>query len=211
MRDCPGGSEKQIKIEKMEKLKNKIYEKDIKAYASKYTEVGDFSYGKPNIRFNRNESESVKIGKFCSIATNVKIFGDGNHNTNWITTYPFTAFMQNDFSYIKGYPAYKEKRTKIGNDVWIGENAVVLSGVEIGDGAVIGAGSVVTKDVPPYAIVCGNPGKVVKYRFSRMRSRSCLNCSGGIGILIKSMMPFPFYVMEVWTVFGNIIKKARNS
>lgn len=156
-----------VKSEKMNRVKDIIYERDTKSYISQYTEVGDFSYGKPLIRFNRNENESIKIGKFCSIAANVKIFGDGNHNTKWITTYPFTVFLREDFSDIKGYPAYKEKRTKIGNDVWIGENAIVLSGVEVGDSAVIAAGAVVTKDVPAYAIVGGNPAEIIKFRFSK--------------------------------------------
>jgi acetyltransferase-like isoleucine patch superfamily enzyme len=108
------------------------------------------------------ESDTVIIGKFCSIASNVRIFGGGEHNTTLISTYPFKKFFQNydiDPNVISKGP------TIIGNDVWVGMNSMILSGVLIGDGAVIGAGSVVTKYVPPYAIVAGNPAKIIRYRF----------------------------------------------
>jgi len=129
--------------------------------------IGDHTYvdnahGQSKIICFR-ESDTVIIGKFCSIASNVRIFGGGEHNTTLISTYPFKKFFQNvdtDPNVISKGP------TIIGNDVWIGMNAIILSGVTIGDGAVIGAGSVVTKEVPPYAIVAGNPAILIRNRFT---------------------------------------------
>ena len=134
---------------------------------AKYTkypnlEIGDWTYGRPQIR-SRREGGALKIGKFCSFAPGVKILLGREHRTDWITTYPFNAFFEEA-------PQHSEhSRTKgdviIGNDVWIATDAVILSGVEIGNGAVIGARSVVTKDVAPYSIVAGNPAKFIRFRF----------------------------------------------
>ena len=81
-----------------------------------------------------------------------------------MTTYPFNQLFKDEFGWLKGHPATKGD-IRIGNDVWIGEDAKILSGVTIGDGAVIGANSLVTKNVPPYAVVGGVPAKIIKYRF----------------------------------------------
>lgn len=128
----------------------------------KYTKynIGDYTYGEPNID---DFGSKLVIGKFCSIARGVTIVLGGEHNTHWISTYPFSAIFQNK-KHIEGHPASKGDIV-IGNDVWIGTEAIILSGVHLGDGAVVAARSVVTKDVPPYAIVGGNPAKVIKYRF----------------------------------------------
>lgn len=125
-------------------------------------EVGRGTYGKPIIR-HWGEPTTLKIGAFCSIAKGVTIFLGGNHRTDWITTYPFPVFRASA-RHIKGHPASRGD-VIIGNDVWIGERAVILSGVRIGNGAVIGASAVVAHDVPPYSIVAGNPAKVVRMRF----------------------------------------------
>lgn len=107
------------------------------------------------------------IGKFCSIASNVNI-GLGNHTMDYLSTSPIFTESRNatGFSWIKTSIALPFKRTIIGNDVWIGYGAMVIGGVKIGDGAVIGAGSIVTKDIPPFAIAVGSPAKVIRYRFS---------------------------------------------
>ncbi|MBZ0316244.1 MAG: CatB-related O-acetyltransferase [Anaerolineae bacterium] len=126
-------------------------------------EIGEYSYGSPILLFE-NEDATLKIGKFCSIARGVTFFLGGEHRYDWITTYPFNEVFAEAYSY-KGSPSTKGD-VWIGNDVWIGLDAVVLSGVIIGHGAVIGARSVVTKNVPPYAIVAGNPARVVRYRFT---------------------------------------------
>lgn len=126
--------------------------------------IGEYTYGLPQIR-SWGEGTTLKMGKFCCIADNVTIFLGGNHRTDWITTYPFPAIESwRDASEIKGHPATKGD-VIIGNDVWIGSHATILSGIKIGDGAVIGAFSVVTNDVDPYSIVAGNPAKLVRKRF----------------------------------------------
>lgn len=126
--------------------------------------VGQYTYGNPQFML-WDDSERVHIGAFCSIADEVVIFGGGEHRTDWVTTFPLRIAFGDPLAGMDGHPSSKGE-TKIGNDVWIGFRAIILSGLTIGDGAVIGAGAVVTTDVPPYAIVAGNPAKVVRYRFS---------------------------------------------
>jgi acetyltransferase-like isoleucine patch superfamily enzyme len=139
------------------------FTKDI--FKDKKYKIGEYTYGKPTVLFE-NEEANLTIGKFCSIADNVTIFLGGNHRTDWVTTYPFNA-LGNYFpeaSNIKGHPASKGN-VMIGNDVWIGRGAVIMSGVKIGDGSVIAASSVVTKNVGQYEIWGGNPAMLIKKRF----------------------------------------------
>ena len=126
--------------------------------------VGDFTYGQPQFEL-WNDSERVAIGKFCSIADSVTIFGGGEHRIDWVTTYPLRIALGHELSNVDGHPATKGE-TKIGNDVWLGYGAIILSGVHIGDGAVVGAGAVVTKNVSPYSVVAGNPARKIKQRFT---------------------------------------------
>lgn len=130
--------------------------------------IGKYSYGKPRI-LDWGEGSTLEIGKFCSISEGVTIFLGGNHRLDWITTYPFSAPEMKskwpEAANIKGHPTTKGDVT-IGNDVWIGFGATIMSGVKISDGAVIGAKAMVTKDVEPYAVVVGNPARVVRKRFS---------------------------------------------
>ena len=100
----------------------------------------------------------AEVGNYCSIAPGVKI-GQAKHSLSYITTYNGIASANT------GHDMF-EKPTKIGNDVWIGANAVLMQGIEVGNGAVIGAGAVVTHDVPAYAIVTGVPARILRYRFS---------------------------------------------
>jgi len=137
--------------------------------------IGDYTYidnthGQTKILCFK-QSETVVIGKFCSIASNVRIFGGGEHNINLISTYPLKKFFQ---SYGVDPNVISKGPTIIGNDVWIGMNSIILSGVSIGDGAIIGAGSVVTKDVLPYAIVAGNPAKLIRHRFNEKQIEKLL-------------------------------------
>ena len=111
------------------------------------------------------EEDRVEIGSFCSIALNVTILAGGEHNVHWATTYPLRIAFGHPRAGQDGQPKTKGKIT-IGNDVWIGDGATILSGVTIGDGAVIGAGAVVVKDIAPYAIVAGNPARLIRFRFS---------------------------------------------
>lgn len=128
-------------------------------------EVGDHTYGHPLVLEAR--MAGLKIGKFCSIAPGVMIIL-GNHITNTATTYPFSSL--NAFWPGAQRDPIEDHSTKgdvtIGNDVWMGRNAVIMSGITIGDGAVIAANSVVTKDVKPYSIVGGNPAKLLRMRHS---------------------------------------------
>ncbi len=124
-------------------------------------EIGLYSYGSC---FNPCAIASfTKIGRYCSFADGVRIF-NGNHPLEFKSMHPF--FYNPVFGYVQKELIARSQLT-IGNDVWIGHNAIILPRVKsIGDGAVIGAGAVVTKNVPDYAVVVGNPARVVKYRFS---------------------------------------------
>lgn len=107
------------------------------------------------------------VGAFCSIASGV-VIGGARHPIEYVSTSP--VFLSHKDSVKKKYSRHVyswNPRTRVGNDVWIGERALIKSGVTIGDGAVIGMGSVVTKDVPPYTIVAGNPARIVRPRFSQ--------------------------------------------
>jgi acetyltransferase-like isoleucine patch superfamily enzyme len=131
------------------------------------TSVGRFTYGFENISIRQwNEGAALKIGAFCSLATNITIFLGGNHRTDWITTFPFGHIYQKELgsSDILGHPSTKGD-VVIGNDVWIGSDVTIMSGLKIGDGAVLSANACVVKDVPPYHIVGGNPAKSIKQRF----------------------------------------------
>ncbi|WP_237392010.1 CatB-related O-acetyltransferase [Paenibacillus dendrobii] len=109
------------------------------------------------------EDAMLRVGKFCSIADQVTVFLGGEHRVDWVTTYPFSALLP-EFAHIEGHPKSKGD-VIIGNDVWLAHGVTILSGVRIGDGAVVAAKAVVARDVPPYAIVAGNPGTIMKHRF----------------------------------------------
>lgn len=123
---------------------------------------------------------NVKIGKFCSVAPGVFI-GAGNHDYNFVTTHPilFDSYyddVTNLDSVKRKANGLKDKDciTIIGNDVWIGQNAILKRGISVGNGSVIAGGSVVVKDVPPFAIVGGNPAKIIKFRMSKERIEKVL-------------------------------------
>ncbi len=129
--------------------------------------IGAYTY----IRFDcRLGGRAERIGRYCSIAPGVTI-GDGEHPTDWLGTHPFQWGGENWISAedSKGQNFLSPPvipRTKIGNDVWIGANATVLADLEIGNGAIVAAGAVVTRDVEPYTIVAGIPAKPIRRRFS---------------------------------------------
>lgn len=114
--------------------------------------------------------DSGSIGKFTSIGPFCHI-GAGNHAMKFISTSQRTYGSNNIFDNNLAYNAWSNP-PEILNDVWIGSHVTVLQNVSIGNGAVVGAGSVVTKDVPPYAIVCGVPAKVIRYRFDEERIKT---------------------------------------
>lgn len=136
-------------------------------------ELGFLSYVRENGQFG-----GVTIGRYCSIGANV-IIGGGQHPIDWFSSHPFVYDGSRVFKNFEEYAKLSKKnqlnpnkgkgrpktRVTIGNDVWVGEGASIKQGVNIGDGAIIGTRSVVTKDVPPYAIVAGIPAKLIRYRF----------------------------------------------
>jgi virginiamycin A acetyltransferase len=138
-------------------------------------EVGDYTYYDDPAgaeRFEENVlyhfdfiGDRLVIGKFCSIAAGVRfLMNGGNHQVATMSSYPFSIFGNGwEAAAPESWP-YKGD-TRVGNDVWIGYGATILPGVTVGDGAVIGSLSVVTGDVPPYAIVGGNPARVIRHRF----------------------------------------------
>ena len=124
--------------------------------------VGKETYGPINVEMSRNDIH-LRIGNFCSIANGVTFVLSAEHNTNLVSTYPFKVL----YTKTAQSEALSKGNIIIDDDVWIGYGATILSGVHIGQGAVIAAGAVVTKDVPPYAIVGGVPAKLIKYRFDK--------------------------------------------
>jgi acetyltransferase-like isoleucine patch superfamily enzyme len=131
--------------------------------------VGPYSYGRPKVRFPESGAR-LAIGRFCSIADGVEILLGGNHRLDRTTTYPFPA-MPRLWPEAAGLDGRHSSNgdVVIGHDVWLGSQSLVLSGVAIGHGAVVAARAVVTRDVPPYAIVAGNPARLVRYRMSEER------------------------------------------
>lgn len=110
--------------------------------------------------------DQLIIGKFCMIASDVTFIMNGaNHLSNAISAYPFAIFGQDWSDAMEGKSYPTKGNTAIGNDVWIGYNATIMPGVKIGDGAIVAANAVVTRDVEPYSIVGGNPANEIRKRF----------------------------------------------
>ncbi len=154
-------------------LKNVITDADIKV--GDYTMYNDFvndprQFQKNNVLYHYPiNCDRLTIGKFCSIACGAKfIFTSANHKLGSLSTYPFPLFFEEwDLDKSNVTDAWDNKGAiVIGNDVWIGYEAVIMQGVTIGDGAIVGTRAVVTKDVPPYTIVGGVPAKPIRKRFS---------------------------------------------
>lgn len=148
------------------------YERQQEKFSKKYPkyQLGIGTYGAPTIQ-DSDDGTSLHIGAFCSFASGVQIFLGNHHRTDWVSSYPFPAFFEKA-SHIKNFVVSRGDVT-IGNDVWLCTDCTILSGVSIGHGAVVGAGAVVTRDVEPYAIVAGNPARVVRFRFDEA-TRSAL-------------------------------------
>lgn len=123
--------------------------------------VGINSYGDLHIISYGEENEGLEIGSYVSIANDVKFLLGGNHFYKRFTTYPFIAKFV-DTNYVE---TWTKGKIEIGDDVWIGTEAFILPGVTVGKGAIIAARAVVSKDIPAYSIVAGNPATVVKLRF----------------------------------------------
>ena len=162
-------------------LKNVVQNPNI--IIGEYTIYNDFVMGPENFEKNNvlyhyaiNQDKLI-IGKFCSIACGAKfIFNSANHSLSSLSTYPFPIFFEEWDSDVKNITSAWDNKGDIiiGNDVWIGYEAIILAGVTIGDGAVIGTRAVVTKDIPPYSIVGGVPAKLIRKRFSPETIKSLL-------------------------------------
>lgn len=162
-------------------------------------EIGDYTY-----IAGQSTLLNTRVGKFCSIGPGVRC-GLGRHPVNFVSTHPifFSIFKQAQITFAdKAY--FKELLPiEMGNDVWIGANAVILDGVNIGDGAIIAAGAVVNKDIPAYAVVGGVPAKTIKYRFSQKE--------------IKYLMEFKWWnkenswIKDNWKSFHDIELFSRNN
>lgn len=134
--------------------------------------IGKYTYGYENasiLVWDDPRTVIVEIGRFTLISYGLKIFTGGNHRTNGISTYSF-GYIPNcpkGVAPVIGHPK-PSKPVIIGNDVWIGRDVTIMSGVKIGDGAIVGVNSHVLKDVAPYSIVSGNPAREIKKRFSEL-------------------------------------------
>ena len=123
--------------------------------------IGQYTYG-PLTVLDFGKKHHLTIGSFCSIASGVVFNLSGDHAIDRLSTFPFKAkALEGPMN-----EATSKGDIYVGDDVWIGQNAIILSGINIGQGSVVAAGAVVTTDVPPYAVVGGVPAKVIKYRFS---------------------------------------------
>lgn len=140
---------------------------DFTMYNDFYNDPKDFQKNNVLYHYPYVNNDKLIIGKFCSIACNAKfIFNSANHTLNSLSTYPFPIFPEEWDSTMNITEAWDNKGDiVVGNDVWIGYDAVIMSGVHIGDGAIIGTRALVTKDVPSYAIVGGVPAKIIRKRF----------------------------------------------
>lgn len=133
-----------------------------------YDDINGIESFENNVKYHFDFiGDQLIIGKFCSIAAGATfIMNGGNHLTQSVSSFPFAIFGD-DWSQAMDGKSYPTKgNTVVGNDVWIGYNTMIMPGVTIGDGAIIAANSTITKDVAPYTIVGGNPGKEIKKRFS---------------------------------------------
>lgn len=171
-----------------------------------YLNIGAFSYTQGGAFVN------CEIGRYCSFAEEI-VIGATKHPTDWLSTAPF-QYREDPwgwFSYGKSHQlTTKHKRiissfdnspkTIIGNDVWIGRKAIIMPGIKVGNGAIIGAGAVVTKDVPDYAVVAGVPAKIIKYRFPE--------------IIINELLSIEWWRYGIWDLegidFSNIIEAIHS-
>ncbi len=148
--------------------------------------VGDYTYYddfedvynfEKNVKYHFDFiGDKLLIGKFCQIASGVTFIMNGaNHLQDSVSTFPFAIFGEDWKDAMEGKKYPTKGDTKIGNDVWVGFDATIMPGITIGDGAIIGSKSVITKDVEPYSIVGGNPAKLIRKRFSEERIAELLD------------------------------------
>ncbi|HAH53916.1 MAG TPA: hypothetical protein DCM02_01165 [Flavobacterium sp.] len=151
------------------KVKHKPSKDQLVKLSGKEIFIGKYTYGFESTQiFSWGEEIDIKIGRFCSIGAGLKLFSGGNHPTWFISSYPF-GLVYNDFLKIPKNKSivFSNGEITIGNDVWVGRDVTIMSGLTLGDGSVIAANSHVVKDVEPYSIYGGNPARFIRYRFSK--------------------------------------------
>jgi acetyltransferase-like isoleucine patch superfamily enzyme len=136
--------------------------------------VGRHSYGIPVIKTYIHDTTRLTVGAFSALSETSIVMLGGEHAVDRVTTFPLRISLKLPGAGEDGIPV-RTGDTVIGNDVWLTQRTFVRSGVTIGDGAIIGAGAVVIRDVPPYAIVGGNPAKVIRYRFATEQIEALLD------------------------------------
>lgn len=167
---------------------------------TEFITFGAHSYGEINLEIGGEAPVNILVGRFSSIASGLTVKTGLNHlYKNTVTTYPFDAISHEFLAYGKTYEEIPRSRRLdnqyqviIGNDVWLGSQVTILGGVNIGSGAIIGANSLVAKDIPPYAIAVGNPARVVKYRFNEEQ--------------IKKFMAIKWWNWDIDKVCANVHK-----
>lgn len=175
-----------------------------------YTIYNDFEHDP--VDFEKNNvlyhypinGDKLKIGRFCSVACGVKfVFTSANHTLRSLSTYTFPIFFEEWGLDVKNITKAWDNKGNIiiGNDVWIGYGAVILSGVTVGDGAIIGARAVVTKDVPPYTIVGGVPARQIRKRFDEETIKKLLTLQWWNWDYEKSAKISPPYKAEILNLF----------
>ena len=155
-------------FKKQKKYKNYFLKDNLKKeIEANLAEVGKWSYGNPSI-YRWDWKSKVIIGNFCSLGPDINFYVGGDHRADWISTSPLPASQfSKTFKKTKSIKNFAKSKGDIviGHDVWIGGRSTILSGVTIGTGAIIAAGSLVVNDVEPYTISGGNPNRVIKKRF----------------------------------------------
>tara|TARA_B100001173_G_scaffold133961_1_gene116413 strand:+ start:269 stop:895 length:627 start_codon:yes stop_codon:yes gene_type:complete len=174
--------------------------------------VGKWSYGNPRI-LRWDYSSKIKIGNFCSLGPDIDFYIGGNHRADWISTSQLPASQFNDVfekaKTIKNFSISKGD-IEIGHDVWIGGRTTILSGVKIGTGAVIAAGSVVVNDVDPYTITGGNPNRIIKKRFKDSTIQKLLETEWWNLSDDKIDILSPYLLSNNFDAFFESIKNIKN-
>lgn len=164
--------------------------------------VGEKTYGPLYVKSYGNDAEKLSIGSYCSIGGEVKFLLGGEHSYRGLSTYPFNKYIcgMKENTLTKGPIVIKD-------DVWIGERCLILSGVTIGQGAVIAAGSIVAKDIPPYAIFVG--GRILRYRFSEeiIKILECFDYSSLNNESIKNNIDLLYTDLSVSMLDNEFYKK----
>ncbi|MGI5103749.1 CatB-related O-acetyltransferase [Treponema denticola] len=175
-------------------------------------ELSKHSYGRLNLAYV--DSGILKIGKCCSIAEDVVFLLGGHHPYQTVSTFPFNVYYsektkKNTKDIFKNLDIEKlkdEESITVNDDVWIGHKAFILPGITIGQGAIVGACAVVTKDVPPYSIVAGNPARIVKYRFNENIIKELLSFADYSKLTEEKVMKYMDFLLTEPLTEENIDK-----